>query len=223
MGELLVADDDRGIREMLSGHFRGEGLRVRAYSDGNEVMDHLESMEEPDVAVLDIAMPGDGIATAVKLKERFANIPVFFFTAYADSERKRAEANNVRAAGWIDKGPNALEEIDAAVKHTMGLREVARACREGRLRMAERYDGVVEHVHKDTVVVVYGVGEDLVEQTYERNQFLDRHLPSKGDHLAVFIHVAQLPFPSKKESLDTEVIHEPYEDWRTPIKGDVQT
>ena len=65
-------------------------------------------------------------------------------------------------------------------------------------------------------------GDELVEQTYERSQFVNHRLPNKGDRLAVYVHVAQLPPQPGKESLATEVSHEPENDWRTPIKGDVQ-
>lgn len=63
----------------------------------------------------------------------------------------------------------------------------------GRLRLAESYEGEVIHVSDDSVVVVFDVRGDLIEQTYVREQFLDGQLPEKGDRLAAYIHIAKLP------------------------------
>ena len=61
------------------------------------------------------------------------------------------------------------------------------------LRMSESYEGVVKHVSEDTVVVVFEADDDLLEQTYGREQFLDGKLPSEGDAVAAFVHLALLP------------------------------
>jgi len=75
---------------------------------------------------------------------------------------------------------------------------------DARLRMFETYTGEVVRVHGDRVVVVYEVGEDLVEQTYVRGQFLDRQLPKKGDRLAVYVTVAEVP-PGEQAASSEEV------------------
>ncbi len=45
----------------------------------------------------------------------------------------------------------------------------------------------------NSVVVLYEIDDDLVEQQYERDQFMDSWLPEEGDRLAVHVHVFQLP------------------------------
>ena len=64
---------------------------------------------------------------------------------------------------------------------------------DGRLRMAESYLGEVIYVSEDCVVVVFDVEGELVEQTYNRKQFLDGRLPEKRDRLAAYVHIAKLP------------------------------
>jgi len=62
-----------------------------------------------------------------------------------------------------------------------------------RVRMFETYTGEVVRVHGDRVVVAYEVGDELVEQTYVRDQFLDGDLPKKGARLVVYVHVREVP------------------------------
>ncbi len=61
-----------------------------------------------------------------------------------------------------------------------------------RVRMCQTYEGIVENVHNDRVVVIYNVDGDVVEQTYEKNQFVDGLLPCSGVRLAVFVSVAEV-------------------------------
>jgi len=69
---------------------------------------------------------------------------------------------------------------------------------DGRLCMAESYQGEVMHVSGDSVVVVFEIEGDLVEQTYNRKQFLDSRLPEKGDRLAAYVHIVILPAKEEK-------------------------
>ena len=70
----------------------------------------------------------------------------------------------------------------------------------GQLRLAESYEGVVKHVGKDEVVVVYEQGDDLVEHTYTRDQFLNSELPERGARLKAYVHVVQLPIKPEDDS-----------------------
>ena len=68
--------------------------------------------------------------------------------------------------------------------------------------MTESYQGVVRHVGRDDVVVLFEVNDDLVEHTYTRDQFVDSRLPEKGDRLAVYVNVAQFPPEESTEGTD---------------------
>ena len=60
------------------------------------------------------------------------------------------------------------------------------------LRMTESYEGVVEDKYDNTVVVVYEVNGRIIEQTYERGQFLDGRLPDVGTRLVAYVHLASI-------------------------------
>lgn len=57
--------------------------------------------------------------------------------------------------------------------------------------MCESYRGEVVDVRGDRVVVVYDVDGNIVEQTYERSQFLEGRLPEVDAELVAYVMVAE--------------------------------
>jgi hypothetical protein len=74
----------------------------------------------------------------------------------------------------------------------------------GSLRMFETYEGVVDHVHGDSVTVVFETDDDVVEHCYNRGQFVDAQLPNVGDRITVCVHVVlgSLGTPTDPASLE---------------------
>jgi len=54
---VLVADDDRDIRELVAAKLRNAGYHVSVVGDGLSALSAIND-EPPDVAVLDVMMPG---------------------------------------------------------------------------------------------------------------------------------------------------------------------
>jgi len=63
----LVADDDEEIRELVALRLEAAGFEVLQAPDGATALKLAEG-RPPDVAVLDVMMPGDGIAVAAALR-----------------------------------------------------------------------------------------------------------------------------------------------------------
>ncbi|MFN8111069.1 MAG: response regulator [Thermoleophilia bacterium] len=63
----LVADDDAEIRELVALRLEGAGFEVMQATDGHAALS-LAAQRPPDVAVLDVMMPGDGLAVAASLR-----------------------------------------------------------------------------------------------------------------------------------------------------------
>ena len=87
-----------------------------------------------------------------------------------------------------DKLLDCLKDRDKAIDATIALL-LERS--NARLRMIERYEGVVEHVHGDSVAVVFEIDDDVVEHTYRRNQLIGGQLPEAGERITVYVHVVQ--------------------------------
>ena len=86
MKNLLIVDDQTGIRLLLEEIFRREGYRTRLAPNGLKALQEVEN-ELPDCVLLDMNMPGiDGIEVLKRLKRSWPDIPVIMMTAYGDSE-----------------------------------------------------------------------------------------------------------------------------------------
>lgn len=83
---ILIADDHRAMLETLVGMLSSDFDIVAAVGDGLAAVTQAEHLE-PDLLVLDIAMPGlNGIAAAAQLKRRGSTAKVVFVTNMRDRE-----------------------------------------------------------------------------------------------------------------------------------------
>src|SRR5437762_12278014 len=81
---LLLAEDQVMIREALAAllSFEGDIEVVAQVGRGDEVLKAAEATK-PDVAVLDIEMPGmDGLTAAAELKKRSPDIKIVILTTF---------------------------------------------------------------------------------------------------------------------------------------------
>ncbi|HVI52506.1 MAG TPA: response regulator [Candidatus Sulfotelmatobacter sp.] len=80
---ILVVDDDREIRDLLSRFLVKHGLRVSSAKDGIEMMKILEA-SAIDLVVLDLMMPGeDGLSLCRRLRAT-STMPVIMLTAMGE-------------------------------------------------------------------------------------------------------------------------------------------
>jgi len=81
---LLVVDDDREIRNLLTEYLTQAGFRVTAVGDGKAMRRALEA-NRIDLVVLDLMLPGeDGLSLCRDLRSRSNSLPVLMLTARGD-------------------------------------------------------------------------------------------------------------------------------------------
>jgi two-component system, OmpR family, response regulator len=83
LATVLVADDDRDIRDLVSFKLSQAGFRLQVCDDGITALAAIEA-EPPDLAVLDVMMPGlSGIDVLRKVRddERLHGVRVILLTA----------------------------------------------------------------------------------------------------------------------------------------------
>jgi len=86
---LLVVDDDRRIRDLLSRFLNGEGYRVTTADNAADARAKLGSLSF-DLLVLDVMMPGeDGIALTKRLRQATA-VPILLLTARGEARDRIA-------------------------------------------------------------------------------------------------------------------------------------
>jgi len=115
---VLVADDEDPIRLLCKVSLELEGIDVVEAADGNEAV-ALARAERPDVAVLDVAMPGlDGWQVAERLRTDPATqrIPLVFLTALP---RGRAVEGVTRWQGEYVGKPFDASDLLAAIRRAV--------------------------------------------------------------------------------------------------------
>ncbi|MBV8837384.1 MAG: response regulator [Alphaproteobacteria bacterium] len=86
---LLVVDDDRRIRDLLSRFLNGEGYRVTTADNAADARAKLGSLAF-DLLVLDVMMPGEtGFQLAKSLRQTSA-VPILMLTAKAEADSRIA-------------------------------------------------------------------------------------------------------------------------------------
>lgn len=82
---ILVVDDDDQVRTSLTDSLIALGHRVITAADGKDALAALQ-VSEPDLMLLDFAMPGmNGAEVAKRVRERWPVLPIVFASGYADT------------------------------------------------------------------------------------------------------------------------------------------
>jgi len=113
-GRVLVAEDDKSVRDSLVRALTFEGYDVVTAGDGAEaLMAVVES--QPDVIVLDVLMPHvDGLTACRRLRERGDRTPVLMLTARHEVS-DRVAGLDAGADDYLVK-PFALDELLARLR-----------------------------------------------------------------------------------------------------------
>lgn len=122
---ILVVDDDRLVLASLVQGLRSAGYRVSEASRGEEALD-LAANEPPDLALLDVRMPGmDGIDLGEHLARRFG-VPFLYLSAYGEMELVE-RAVSLGALGYLVKPldiSQILPSIEAALTRAAEMRRL---------------------------------------------------------------------------------------------------
>jgi len=83
MAKILIADDERDIRDLLTFTLRFAGHEVIPTANGEEAF-HMAQKELPDLILLDVRMPrmtGYEACEQIKADKKTQHIPVIFLSA----------------------------------------------------------------------------------------------------------------------------------------------
>ncbi len=122
MKTVLIADDSKVVRDMLSTQLKSDGFQVFEFNDGLEAWDGMcTERVTPQICLLDLNMPKLGgleLCEKMRADDRLKDIPVLLVTAQSDPALKeRAKGLGVR--GWVLK-PVVPATIAAVVKKIVG-------------------------------------------------------------------------------------------------------
>lgn len=112
---ILIVDDDREIRELVSTYLTKNGLRVTTAAEGRQMRQFLDA-NTVDLIVLDVMMPGDdGLVLCRELRAgKHKATPILMLTA-RDDETDRIVGLEMGADDYLAK-PFAARELLARIK-----------------------------------------------------------------------------------------------------------
>lgn len=113
MDHILIVDDDRDIRDLLSEYLQKQGYRVSVASDGRSMRIAL-SRSAPDLIVLDLMLPGDDGLTLCREVRAQSDIPIIMLTARGE-EVDRIVGLEMGADDYLSK-PFSPRELVARIK-----------------------------------------------------------------------------------------------------------
>ena len=119
---ILIAEDDADIRALLRLYLEGDGFRVLEAEDGTTAL-VLAREHAPDMAILDIMMPGMNGFELTRALRKYSDIPILILSAKSQDNDKILGLN-LGADDYIAKPFNPVE-IVARVKAQ--LRRAARS------------------------------------------------------------------------------------------------
>jgi two-component system response regulator MprA len=111
---ILVAEDDRAVRESLARALGLEGYQVQTVPDGEAALDAVSTFR-PDAIVLDVMMPHlDGLSACRRLRSQGERTPILILTARSEVP-DRVSGLDAGADDYLAK-PFALDELLARLR-----------------------------------------------------------------------------------------------------------
>jgi two-component system response regulator PilR (NtrC family) len=161
MANLLVVDDEQGMRQLLSLVFGRAGHQVRVAENGRRALELLR--EDPaDLIISDVKMPDmDGIQLLRGVREFLPEAAVVMMTAFATVETAR-EAFKLGADDFIQK-PFDVDELKLIVEKAL---ERLRLLQENRaFKRAQRERGRLDQIigHSQRMQAVYQMIETVAQ------------------------------------------------------------
>ncbi len=123
---VLVADDEPGIRNSLSGVLRDEGFQVETAADGEGCLAALAESSF-DVVLLDVWLPGiDGMETLTRIqKVPLADRPMVVMISGHGTIETAVRATKLGAFDFVEK-PLTIEKVCVLVKNAAQQRRLER-------------------------------------------------------------------------------------------------
>ncbi len=201
--QILAADDEEELLDILELYLEREGIGIRKAGDGIQAM-RLFKNEAFDLALLDVMMPGlDGFAVLRKIRQT-SRIPAIMLTA-KDQDYDKILGLELGADDYITKPYNPLEvvaRIKAQLRRNYDYRQELKeekkelSLRGVRLNLAE---GTVMRGGRSIEVTSteFGILKMFLERPgviFTKQQIFERvwEEPYAGDDNTVMVHISNL-------------------------------
>ena len=124
---ILLADDNKEMRNAIIRQIEGDYAVVQAVGDGRALIDAATELH-PDIGVVDISMPVmNGLEAVSEIKNRGLGMKIVFLTVNEDPDFVRA-AFDTGATGYVVKRQMASDLLTALEEVMKGGRFLSSCC-----------------------------------------------------------------------------------------------
>ena len=117
MKHILIVDDEESIRQSLQGILKDEGFKTTFAANGEQCLQMI-NIEDPDLVLLDIWMPGiDGLETLKRIKQTRSQQLVVMMSGHGTIETA-IKATRLGAFDFIEK-PLSLEKVLLSIENAL--------------------------------------------------------------------------------------------------------
>jgi len=135
---VLIADDEKNMRWVLSEALAAEGYEVLQASDGKEALTAVDE-QHPDLMVLDHKMPSpDGMEVLRKIRAKGETFPIIMLTAHGNVETA-VEAMKAGATEYLTK-PFDLGELKLSIEKAIRISELSDEVKRLRAELDRDWD-----------------------------------------------------------------------------------
>lgn len=170
--KVMIADDEKDIRDILSLLLGGEGYKIVVVEDGNQVLERAS--DDIDLYLLDVNMPGvSGFMAAAEVRKKY-DAPIVFLTAYS------GESDKVMgfSAGADDYIVKPFSNIELLMRVKAILRRTVK-----QEKNVEKDDSKRKIAFQDLILDLDGQnvvrGEELISLTYTEFKILELLVSNK--------------------------------------------
>lgn len=176
MPQVLIIEDDKDIRELVSIHLRDLVCQVKECSTGENGL-AVATSERFDLIVLDIMLPGiDGFEVCRRLRAEEITTPILVLTAKSE-ELDKVHGLEIGADDYLTK-PFSIREFVARVKAILRRQSIQAKSIDGPFENVLRIDNLIIEQGKRKVTLK-GIRLELTPKEYDLLLLLARH-PGKS-------------------------------------------
>ena len=121
--QIVIVDDDPGLRDLLAGYLFDNGLGVEAVSNGAALRARLRR-QPCDLVILDMMMPGEDGLSVLRALTQTDDLPAVIMLSALSGEVDRVVALEIGADDYVTK-PSTPREILARIRSVLRRRNRA--------------------------------------------------------------------------------------------------
>lgn len=110
---ILIVEDDRPVRSLISMALKSRGYQQEAVSNGQEAVLAMTG-HPPDILILDLGLPDMDGNDIIKMVREWSQLPIIVVSARSD-ERDKIDALDYGADDYLTK-PFSVEELLARIR-----------------------------------------------------------------------------------------------------------